>query len=155
VNGEPGIFFLSEWIPNRLAVLIGPRLYGLPYRLGQLRYEHGLNRNSMGGRVAAPGGCLAYRAKIESQGKFAPAEEGSLSHFLLERYVACTHRDGVARLFRVEHLPWQQTQAKVELIDSSLIEPIRTKCGAELIGGNFSPGVSDVRISAPQRLVKA
>jgi len=31
-----GIFFIAEWIPNRLAVLIGPRMYGLPYRLGRL-----------------------------------------------------------------------------------------------------------------------
>src|SRR4051812_33852954 len=35
-----GIFFIAEWIPNRLAVLIGPRMYGLPYRLGRLRYVH-------------------------------------------------------------------------------------------------------------------
>src|SRR5580765_4040210 len=34
-----GIFFLAEWIPNRLAALIGPRTYGLPYRLGRLRYD--------------------------------------------------------------------------------------------------------------------
>src|SRR5262245_45244876 len=34
-----GIFFLAEWIPNRLAALIGPRTYGLPYRLGKLSYE--------------------------------------------------------------------------------------------------------------------
>src|SRR5213079_2093177 len=36
---DRGIFFLAEWIPNRLAVLIGPRTYGLPYRLGRLRYR--------------------------------------------------------------------------------------------------------------------
>src|SRR4051812_9887848 len=34
-----GILFLAEWIPNRLAALIGPRTYGLPYRLGQLCYD--------------------------------------------------------------------------------------------------------------------
>src|SRR5437016_3224059 len=34
-----GIYFIAEWIPNRLAVLIGPRLYGLPYHLGRLRYR--------------------------------------------------------------------------------------------------------------------
>src|SRR4051812_28636534 len=31
-----GSFFIAEWIPNRLATLIGPRVYGLPYRLGRL-----------------------------------------------------------------------------------------------------------------------
>src|SRR5688572_23006211 len=30
-----GIFFLAEWIPNRIAALLGPRMYGLPYRLGR------------------------------------------------------------------------------------------------------------------------
>ena len=38
-EGTCGIYFLAEWIPNRLAQLIGPRLYGLPYRLGRLEYS--------------------------------------------------------------------------------------------------------------------
>src|ERR1700757_298402 len=37
---ETGIYFLAEWLPNPLSVLLGPRLFGLPYRLGQLEYEH-------------------------------------------------------------------------------------------------------------------
>ena len=36
--GGRGIYFLAEWIPNRLAALVGPPMYGLPYRLGRLRY---------------------------------------------------------------------------------------------------------------------
>src|SRR5688572_14541278 len=40
VGGERGIYFISEWIPNRLAALIGPPLYGLPYRVGRLRYAY-------------------------------------------------------------------------------------------------------------------
>ncbi|MEA2735816.1 MAG: uncharacterized protein QOE14_2267, partial [Humisphaera sp.] len=30
-----GIFFIAEWIPKRLAAFIGPRTYGLTYRLGR------------------------------------------------------------------------------------------------------------------------
>src|SRR2546423_7152786 len=37
---DRGIFFLAEWIPNRVAVLIGPQTYGLPYRLGRLQYHN-------------------------------------------------------------------------------------------------------------------
>src|SRR4051812_8696302 len=33
-DGEPGIFFLAEWLNNRAAVLLGPRGFGLPYRFG-------------------------------------------------------------------------------------------------------------------------
>src|SRR5690242_12351895 len=38
-GGARGIYFLAEWIPNRLACLIGPRTYGLPYRMGKLDYQ--------------------------------------------------------------------------------------------------------------------
>src|SRR3954453_12198296 len=77
VNGEPAIHFLSEWIPNRLAALIGPRLYGLPYKLGVLEYQHGLDRKPMRGRVAAPGGVVDYVAELSSS-VLAATEPGSL-----------------------------------------------------------------------------
>ena len=38
-EGEPGIYFIAEWIPNPLAVFLGPRLYGLPYKLAEMAYE--------------------------------------------------------------------------------------------------------------------
>src|SRR6266852_2534444 len=30
-RGEAGIYFIAEWIPNRLSVFLGPRTFGLPY----------------------------------------------------------------------------------------------------------------------------
>jgi len=47
-GNEPGIYFVSEWIPNRLSVLLGPRTFGLPYRLGRLEYRH--RHEEAGGR---------------------------------------------------------------------------------------------------------
>src|SRR6266487_221346 len=35
-----GIYFLAEWLNNRLASMLGPILYGLPYRFGKLSYSH-------------------------------------------------------------------------------------------------------------------
>ena len=32
---KPGIFFLAEWVPKRVATWLGPPLFGLPYRLGK------------------------------------------------------------------------------------------------------------------------
>lgn len=34
----PGIYFVAEWIPNRLSLRLGPATYGLPYRLGEIRH---------------------------------------------------------------------------------------------------------------------
>lgn len=39
-HGEPGIHFLAEWLSNWLAVQLGPRTFGLPYRHGRICYEH-------------------------------------------------------------------------------------------------------------------
>jgi uncharacterized protein YqjF (DUF2071 family) len=155
VNGERGIYFVSEWIPNRLAVLIGPRLYGLPYRLGAIEYENVLNGKPMQGRVAVPEGRLIYRAEVE-ESTLAPAAPGSLDHFLLERYVAYTSRRGICRSFRVQHAPWPQIRMAVELTDASLLASLGGSArDAEMISANFSSGVLDVGISPPTRLARA
>src|SRR5258708_2906893 len=38
-GSESGIYFLAEWLENRLSVALGPPLFGLPYRLGKLEYH--------------------------------------------------------------------------------------------------------------------
>src|SRR5947207_2608467 len=49
VNDEPAIFFIAEWIPNRLAALIGPRTYGLPYRLARIQYDYNDSKGLLNG----------------------------------------------------------------------------------------------------------
>jgi uncharacterized protein YqjF (DUF2071 family) len=36
---ERGIYFITEWLSNRLSVALGPSLYGLPYRFAKLDYS--------------------------------------------------------------------------------------------------------------------
>lgn len=151
VNGQPAIYFIAEWIPNRLAILLGPRLYGLPYRLGALRYYHA-NTQQMHGSVVASIGRFEYRAQLDPSSPFDRAIGGSLDHFLLERYTAYTFRRGIARRFDVAHAPWPQRRAEIELIDTSLLRSVLPATeSAQLIGANFSPGVCDVSISSPQK----
>ena len=77
----------------------------------------------------------------------------SRDQFLLERYLAVTSCDGVACCFRVEHEPWPQCPARVELLDSSLLRSVGIWSEQiEPAGASYSPGVSDVSISAPQRI---
>src|SRR5438105_2268872 len=95
-GGEPGIYFIKEWIPNRLATLIGPPLYGLPYELGRLRY--GVTFDTFRGEVIRGARRLAFAAR--APGPFRPAVAGTLDAFLLERYTAYTMRRGVCRRFR-------------------------------------------------------
>ena len=88
-NGEPGIFFLAEWLSNRLSVRLGPRSFGLPYRFGRISYDHANRKRGISGTVQANDGLLRYRSRLSGEA-LHPSEVGSLTEFLLERYAAFT-----------------------------------------------------------------
>ena len=48
---EPGIYFMREWLNSRLAVLLGPITFGLPYRLGSIDYHHDFESGNISGAV--------------------------------------------------------------------------------------------------------
>lgn len=153
--GETGIFFLAEWLANPLAVFLGPRTFGLPYRRGVLNYQHDHERGEVAGEVrphgeGAAGLSLRYRAAVPPDAAFTPCEPGSLDAFLMERYTAFTHRKGVRRRFRVWHEPWPQTPTDIDLLDESLLALSGDwRRYAAFIGANYSPGVNDVWMGRP------
>ncbi|MEA2708016.1 MAG: uncharacterized protein QOF78_617 [Phycisphaerales bacterium] len=159
-----GIFFMAEWIPNRLAAFVGPRTYGLPYRLGRLKYQ-GMRREieaeegrltiQARGMGAAPMSIAAPAAGRRKCTGGAPVPRGEqvFDDFLLERYTAFTHRHGVTRRFDVEHAPWSTRPVAVELCDSGLLALSGDwLAGAELAAAHHSHGVRDVAISWPRRV---
>jgi uncharacterized protein YqjF (DUF2071 family) len=145
-----GIYFIAEWIPNRLAVLIGPRLYGLPYRLGRLDYRVNELRGRVRGEVCARGRSLCYQGFVNLPSDWRIASRGSLDHFLLERYVAWTYRQGTARRFEVAHESWPIRRAKIALTRRDLLDSAAPFLrGAPVDCGHVSPGVRDVSITVP------
>lgn len=145
--GERGIYFLAEWIPNLLSVPLGPPVFGLPYRWGEIVYQHQHERGTLSGEVRARGkpGTLRYRATIGSD--FTVCDAGSLAEWLMERYTAFTEWRGWKRCFRVRHSPWLQCASEVEVLDDSLIALTgawaRDAC---FIGANYSPGLRAVEM---------
>lgn len=151
VDGEPGIYFLAEWIPNRWAALLGPPLYGLPYRLGELRYDIA-DPTEVRGNVRANGGAFRFRAAGDRWSTPEPAPADGLSEFLLERYTAFTMRGCTPLRFRIAHEPWVQVPLDVEVEDDSLLDATGAwRRHACLAGGHRSPGLRDVQIGAPRR----
>jgi uncharacterized protein YqjF (DUF2071 family) len=150
-EGEPGIFFLAEWLSNRISVLLGPRTFGLPYRFGNLDYRHAANGDSLKGTVDAVEGRLHYAGEVCAQ-DWQPCERGSRSEFMLERYTAFTEQRNRRRLFRIWHEPWPQAPAEFRLSDESLIASTGAWwSSADLIDANYSPGV-DVWMGRPHRI---
>jgi len=152
---QAGIYFMTEWIPNRLSILIGPRTYGLPYRHGKLNYQHNHENGNLRGAVT-PGnntGRFAYEAAIESNTTFKPCATGTLSHFLLERYTAFTKWRKQAKLFRIWHEPWLQTELDVTILDDSALNTSGSWYqSSRLVGANYSPGVKKVWMARPRRV---
>lgn len=152
-GGEPGIFFLAEWLPNALSVLLGRPVFGLPYRLGTLKYDHDHERGELRGLVRSwcGRGLLQYRARTGK--KFAPCEEGSLTEFLMERYTAFTEWHGWERRFRIWHKPWQQCAVKADVSGNTLMSLTGDWAGhARFIGANYSPGALGVWMGRPMAL---
>ena len=153
--GEAGIYFIAEWIPNRLAAWIGPATYGLPYRLGELTYAHDTAARRWNGivRAARTHKDLRYMATAREGFTCHTSPRGSLTAFLLERYTAFTSRGGQRRRFAVDHAPWEQTPVDLRLVRTDLLsEAGEWSKHARLIAAHASPGVRGVTICAPQRI---
>jgi len=146
-EGEPGIYFMTEWLPNRLSVLLGPLLYGLPYRFARINYTHTPEQGFLEGRVEAPGrsGRFAYQARLSSNMTFKSCPPDSLDEFLLERYTAFTSRGSTRRFFRIWHSPWPQVSAQISVNEDTLLAGIWPWfSGTHPVGANYSPGFRDV-----------
>jgi uncharacterized protein len=145
---EPGIHFVCEWIPNRLAVLLGPRLYGLPYHFGRFAYHTAPGKAKR--HVVGEGG-FSCTSTWNPDDSLVPSEHGSEAEFLLERYTAYTVRGGILRRFRIAHAPWRTAEAKIAIprrdlfADYPLGDPFAT---------HYSPGIRDVRISSPATILR-
>ncbi|HRH94841.1 MAG TPA: DUF2071 domain-containing protein [Prosthecobacter sp.] len=158
--GEPGIHFLAEWVPNALSVALGPVVFGLPYRLGTLNYDHEFHERAVSGRVedVRSGQSFAYTCTADAETAHRPCEAGSLDEFLVERYTAFTsiglpgfgRKHLLRRLFRIWHPPWPLIPLRAEIEDCGLLSLTGNwSRHARLISAHHSPGVEKVWMSRP------
>jgi uncharacterized protein YqjF (DUF2071 family) len=153
VGEKRGIYFLAEWLNNRLATMLGPILYGLPYRFGELHYHHDPSHRRLCGQVRSQRDLLRYRASIAAEPRYQPSQSGTLNEFILERYIAFTQHGPFRRLFQVWHEPWPQTSIDVQIESDTLLHQTgRWFRHADFISANYSPGVASVEMGWPQSL---
>jgi uncharacterized protein YqjF (DUF2071 family) len=155
-RGEAGIYFLAEWLTNRLSVTLGPRVFGLPYRFGKLCYDHpSISQDSkLRGRVmdGEGKGVFAYEGTRWSRRQPEPCVPGTLDEWLMERYTAFTWAAGKARLFRVWHPPWSRSSMDLQVTDDSLLTanwPFFE--AARFDRAVFSPTLHNVWMGRPHR----
>jgi uncharacterized protein len=148
-GGQAGIYFMAEWVNNPLSLLLGPGVYGLPYRYGRIDYEHHHEQGCLAGRVA---GSFRYAGKLPPETKFRTCPRESLDEFLIERYSAFTRCRGINRSFNIWHEPWPQSPIELVVEDGLLRKTGLWFDSARRLGANYSPGVENIWIGAPRRI---
>jgi uncharacterized protein len=150
-RGEPGIHFISEWISSRVCTPLGPPLYALPYRFG--KHVRQSDRGRFDSCVSDWSTGTKFSCHMAAGPNYQRCAEGTLDHFLLERYAAFNQHHGRAKSFRVWHSPWEQAGADAMIREDSLLRKFfGWYASAELVGANTSPGTRNVLMGAPQRI---
>lgn len=152
VGNETGIYFITEYMNNLLALNLGPLAFGLPYRFARMTNRHDRRRGFLAGRIRDIRGrtALAYDATVDPAALFGAPRADTLTEWLMERYTAYTVRRGRRLLFRVWHPAWASVPVKASVRDDSLVRKhLPWFAHAKYVGASFSPGVFDVWMGRP------
>jgi uncharacterized protein YqjF (DUF2071 family) len=120
-GGKPGVWFLSLDAANALAVWAARRFFHLPYYLADMS----VGRDQNGVRYASQrrGAPQRFTARYASVGGVEAAVDGTLEHWLTERY--CLYAlapDGRLLRTEVHHAPWPLQRAEVEIESNAMLD---------------------------------
>jgi uncharacterized protein YqjF (DUF2071 family) len=144
-GGTPGVYFFSLDAASRLAVAAARATFGLPYHHAAMRLEDqdGVTRYEVARRGGVrPQLAVRYRPGAAT----APSEDGTLQHFLVERYHLFVARGGAILRGQVFHPPYPVADAEVlELSDQLLAAAGLPEGAGPPVHVCYSPGV-DVEV---------
>ncbi|MFN2617021.1 MAG: YqjF family protein [Thermoleophilaceae bacterium] len=125
IGGRPGIYFLSLDAARALAVAGARRAFRLPYFEADM--SAGRAGSSIGyrsTRTSGDGPPAALRARYRPVGSVFQARDGTLEHFLTERYCLYT-LDERGRVLRgdIHHPPWPLQEAEAEIETNTMPAP--------------------------------
>lgn len=144
-QGEPGIYFVQEFLSNRLGIPFGRPAYGLPYHFAAADRRIDDRRGHLDLKLNGRNRQANITADFHPHTRLEPCKNGSLAEFLLERYTAYTCYRGVKRRFRIWHPAWQQRPVEFQLHDKGLLKQSGDWFGhAPPIGGHLAPLAKDV-----------
>lgn len=155
-GNEGGIHFINEWLNSKLAVLLGPMTFGLPYHFSRIDYQINPYSDHFAGSVSQDNQTIKFSASTDVN-NWHQAKPGSLDEFLLERYTAFNAQGRWRGKFRIWHRPWDLKP--LTTIEINHFELLKTVPGAsnwlpylEPAGGQVATGSFDVWIGRPETL---
>ena len=154
-RGEPGIYFIKEYVNSLPAVPAGRMTYGLPYRYAHIGFDHKDPADGLWGAVEVePSQRLRYTCESVPDLEASHCELDTVEEFLCERYSAFTDWGGIKRVFRILHDPWEVMPLETTWEDTSLLENDFTWSKEAVHAGSYwTRGAYDVAISRPRRIL--
>lgn len=142
-NGRPGVFFLSLDVDDWASFHVAKRWYRLPYRQAKVQMRNEKEtRFYSSRRPEKEGDGAAFRAAVEPSSKEILSQEGTLDHFLTERYTLFSAGTN-GKLYRsdISHPSWKLRTASANISENTLCLPLGIPYDAEQAISHFSPGV--------------
>jgi uncharacterized protein YqjF (DUF2071 family) len=123
-QGKPGVWFFSLDAANPVAVAAARLSFYLPYFRARMRcneVDGWIQYQSERTHSGAPG--AAFAACYRAAGEFSEARQGTLAHFLTERYCLYSAASG-GRVYRgeIHHPPWLLQPAEAKIARNSVAE---------------------------------
>jgi uncharacterized protein YqjF (DUF2071 family) len=149
-DGVPGVWFYSLDAANALAVAVARVGWSLPYHKASMRIEeeNQVVRYTSSRRWPKPVPAdftATYRIEAVEPVRAIP---GTLTHFLVERYVLFAEASGgVLRSGRVHHEPYPLTPVVVDEVEDTMVQAAGLTPTSALPLAHYSPGV-DVDVYA-------
>jgi hypothetical protein len=113
---KPGIWFFTLDAESRFFAEAAKRLYRLPYHHARMSWW--LRGDEVEYRSERTG--ARFAAEYAPAGEVAPPEQGTLEHFLTERYCLYTEHKGELYRAEIHHPPWPLQEAEAELEENSM-----------------------------------
>jgi uncharacterized protein YqjF (DUF2071 family) len=145
-GGEPGVYFFSLEAASRLAVAAARAAFALPYHHARMTLEQRASIVHYATHRSRSG--VRHEVRYRVQEPLQPSVPGTLQHFLLERYLLFTERNGRALRGQVHHMPYPVHGVEVMELHDDLV----AAAGLPAVSGppnhvHYSPGV-DVEVFA-------
>jgi uncharacterized protein len=123
-DGKPGVWFFSLDAASAIAVKVARAWFHLPYFHARMKCEE------FGGSIHYESERIHRRAPLATLGaRYRPtkpvfhASQGTLEHFLTERYcLYAANRKGKIRRGEIHHPPWPLQIADAEFLRNSMTE---------------------------------
>lgn len=148
-NGQTGVWFLSLDANHRLAVTIAQKFWHLNYRSATMTLRESKAGISYSGSCRNVNADYSIECRVPENSLLRTAVEGSLEHFLLERYHLFAQKpDGSYLVGQVHHAPYQYHNVERLNCRQTLTHSHGLPINADSLPDHvaWSPGV-DVQVS--------